>query len=183
MAERDGEASRHLGGFYGWIVAAASVRSPGSWARTAIPCRRRPGHKPCAGYLRTRAIDVPSCVMWTCERCNDNGLVRNWHRTSWNLRAQALQRERQCLEIVMTDRQYALLREGDPLPVIASAEPQRDGRVTLRASTSRLEQLLAYLAEYADLETSPSRQRRFLDLCDTLQDAVLQAQKPRRGAR
>jgi hypothetical protein len=124
--------------------------------------------------------------MWACDRCNDNGLVRNWHRTSWNLRATSalgIHRlgDRGGLEITINDRQYALLREGDPLLVIAAAQPQREGRVLLRASPARLEDLLVRIAEYADLETSPSRQRRLFELCDTLQDAMLQAH-PRRGS-
>ncbi len=178
----DGEA-RHLGGCYGWIVAAASVRAPGSWARTAVPCWRKPNGKRCTGVIRARAIDVPSRVMWSCDRCSHNGFVRNWHRTSWNLRALASSHDREGVEIAVTDRQFALLREGEPLPVVASAEPLADGRVALCANPARIEQLLAQLAESADLEPSPTRQRRLYELCDVLQEAVLHAQKPRRGAR
>ena len=97
------------------------------------------------------------------------------------------------VDFVLSDRQFALLREGDPLPVIAAAQPLREGRVTLTASAPRVEQLMAQLCDDAESERSPTRQKRLHELCDTLRSAVahakraplpkLPAQKTRRDAR
>jgi hypothetical protein len=50
-----------------------------------VRCRRRPGRKPCPGYIEAD-IDVETNeIIWWCPICDDNGYIRNWKGTMWHL--------------------------------------------------------------------------------------------------
>jgi len=43
-----------------------------------IPCRRRPGRRPCSGTIHG-FLDINSGDMiWYCKSCDDNGIISNW---------------------------------------------------------------------------------------------------------
>ncbi|MGH9029614.1 MAG: hypothetical protein ACRDV4_08380, partial [Acidimicrobiales bacterium] len=47
------------------VRAATSVPGPGGHP-SAIPCRRRPGRRPCPGRILVERQDLPSRVHWAC---------------------------------------------------------------------------------------------------------------------
>lgn len=59
------------------IVRAASARPISSGARSAIGCTRRPGRRPCEGFVmvfrRTNGE-----VAWSCDACGDEGVIHGW---------------------------------------------------------------------------------------------------------
>jgi hypothetical protein len=51
----------------------------------AIQCRRRPGRKPCPGVIQVDIDPETEDVVWWCPVCGDNGYIRNWKGTIWDL--------------------------------------------------------------------------------------------------
>jgi hypothetical protein len=79
IAPGSGRALR-LAQFCADIVAQASNYDE----PTTMRCRRRPGHKPCAGLL-TIFFDVDNFdVLWFCPVCDDNGRIGGWEGTFWD---------------------------------------------------------------------------------------------------
>src|SRR6266545_5050082 len=74
----------HLPAYLGAIVAAASVASTNQVLETPLRCRRRPGRKPCTGYMRLRQ-DAGARIVWECSTCDDNGVISGWRGTPWDL--------------------------------------------------------------------------------------------------
>jgi hypothetical protein len=51
---------------------------------TTLQCRRRPGRRPCGGFL-TLFFDVDTFdVLWFCPVCDDNGRISGWEGTFWD---------------------------------------------------------------------------------------------------
>ena len=68
------------------IVEAATTRPAGErWAAAALRCRRRPRRKACPGRLVVRRTEVPAEIEWRCPRCADNGFIRGFEATPWDL--------------------------------------------------------------------------------------------------
>jgi hypothetical protein len=65
------------------IVVAARAEQAGVTVTTSVPCRRRPEHRPCAGFLRVRRQDLPDEIQWSCPVCGDGGVARRWRVPSW----------------------------------------------------------------------------------------------------
>ncbi len=57
------------------IVRAAGTHPPGADVASFLPCRRRPGRRPCPGRLVLRRQEVPPTVHWRCPACADSGTV------------------------------------------------------------------------------------------------------------
>lgn len=50
-----------------------------------LRCRRRPGHRRCTGVLSINlGADLEEFV-WRCPSCGDNGVIRGWQGTFWDL--------------------------------------------------------------------------------------------------
>lgn len=63
------------------VVRAATAGEGGqSWV-TALPCRRRPGRRPCTGNLAVFRSDVPPSIEWRCTACGDEGVISGWERS------------------------------------------------------------------------------------------------------
>lgn len=101
-------ALRHLSR----IIQAATVRPAGVITRTAVRCRRRPGHTPCAGFIEVRRQDLPELVRWYCPRCGDAGVARNWRESPWRLRPGPA--AEQALMITLPETAYRLLEFNAP---------------------------------------------------------------------
>lgn len=49
-----------------------------------VPCRRRPGRKPCPGHIRATA-DEEWQIHWECTACEDAGVISGWENTFWDM--------------------------------------------------------------------------------------------------
>jgi hypothetical protein len=49
-----------------------------------IRCRRRPGRKPCPGILDAQFGEEFE-IFWMCPECLDEGVIRGWEDTFWDL--------------------------------------------------------------------------------------------------
>lgn len=77
--------ARRLADHFGAIVVAMSDRTTGKVVRTHVKCRRRPGRRPCAGFLEA-VIEHELRMIWECPVCGDNGAISGWQGTPWDLR-------------------------------------------------------------------------------------------------
>lgn len=50
-----------------------------------VRCRRRPGRKPCTGLIEVDLDPETEDIVWWCPICRDNGYIRNWKGTMWDL--------------------------------------------------------------------------------------------------
>jgi hypothetical protein len=50
-----------------------------------VRCRRRPGRKPCPGIIKADLDPETEDVDWWCPVCGDNGYIRNWKGTAWDM--------------------------------------------------------------------------------------------------
>ena len=49
-------------------------------------CRRRPGRQRCPGRIHVRiGKEDPPEIHWACPRCEENGIIRNWQGSAWDL--------------------------------------------------------------------------------------------------
>ena len=68
--------------YFGSIIEG-TVNKLSSRPSTGIPCRRRPGKKPCAGVIESELIPPGNELRWWCPVCADNGQISNWEGTRW----------------------------------------------------------------------------------------------------
>jgi len=84
IAPESGPA-RRLAEHFAAIVAAASALPSQTVALTSVPCRRRPGRRPCPGRIQA-VVTEESSIQWQCPACGDNGLISCWQDTLWDSR-------------------------------------------------------------------------------------------------
>ncbi len=75
-----------LVGQLGAIVRAGSLAPAGETVTTAIGCMRRPRRRACVGFIVVHRMDVPSELRWLCPECRDEGVIRNFLGTIWDMR-------------------------------------------------------------------------------------------------
>ena len=70
------------------LVEAVTGRLPADPNHvTNVVCRRRPKHKPCDGeIIAFIQEDDPTVICWTCPFCGDNGYIRGWENSRWDVR-------------------------------------------------------------------------------------------------
>lgn len=171
--------ARRLAAYLGSIVAAASVAPPSEVVDTALRCRRRPGHRPCPGYIRLRQ-DAGSRIVWECSACDDNGVISGWEDSAWDLshlghRLPVAEPGERRVEL--TADEYQALRTIwvlDPAQewILAGARRSAGGVVVLMATVDELEDLAEWVAaEVNDMRAG--RRKRLLDRALEQIEAVL----------
>jgi hypothetical protein len=79
LAELPGR-TRRLAEYWAEIVAQSSnFDEP-----ITLRCRRRPGHRTCAGTLDVGFNEDFSEIIWFCPVCGDNGIIRGWQGSFWD---------------------------------------------------------------------------------------------------
>ena len=68
------------------VVRAATARPAGTVWTTALPCRRRPGRRPCSGRKTIFRADLPAPIEWRCSSCGDEGVISGWEGSYCDLR-------------------------------------------------------------------------------------------------
>ena len=150
--------------FFGSIVSAATVSLPGELVETALRCRRRPGRKPCPGHLVVRLQEVPPEIGWSCSQCDDNGRIRNWRGTMWDLSRPGAAADEKRYEVPLTDDEYKALRDAvafdqDALRIVFGAVAIGRG-IVISGGFDDLDYFLDSLA--AEANNEPNRKKRKL---------------------
>jgi hypothetical protein len=170
--------ARRLGLLLAAIVRAASVRPVGTGGTSAVGCIRRPGHRPCDGFImvfrRTNGE-----IAWSCDTCGDEGVITGWEGSPTDLSGLddgyaggdelVLLVARELYELISG---VLLLDDACEL-LVARAEGTAAG-VVLKGSTAAFEELVEYVASEANAETN-SRRMRSLDAACAALEATLAA--------
>ena len=167
----DGPAAR-MARFHGSIISAASVQPSGVWVIVAIQCRRRPGHRPCPGWIRVKKTDVPSTVEWQCTSCDDNGVISHWSGSTSDLSRWVNEPGKgTLLKVPVSLVELRELRQ-----MVAEPENQAliegavviDGHIFLQGRGEDFDDLIGCIAFEANHESSSKRQ----DLLDGTADRI-----------
>lgn len=160
----------------GLIVRAGSARPVSTGARSAVGCTRRPGRRPCDGFVmvfRHRNGEIA----WACEGCGDEGVITGWEGSPSDVSqfddssiygdpiAVVLPRE-----VFDRVRDVLVLDAGAEL-LIARAEGSPAG-VVLAGPPGWFEELVEYVASEANAETDRRRVRLLDDACALLEAAL-----------
>ena len=77
--------ARRLAEHFAAIVGSVTCDPCQAAKGSVVPCRRRPGRKPCPGRIRAAiTLDDRMDIVWDCSSCGDNGVISNWHGTIWD---------------------------------------------------------------------------------------------------
>lgn len=169
--------ARRLALYLGRIVEAATANAPGETIRTPIPCRRRPGRKPCPGRLLIRRLHVPVEIHWRCPSCEEEGEISGWQGSRWDFTSKDLfplqQADPPTLEVRVPEAEYRILREHvltsdvNTDRLVAGARMTSAG-VLLRGAPEEVEELLGCVAS----EVNHTDNRRHRAVLDTLSDRL-----------
>ncbi|UQX11465.1 hypothetical protein [Candidatus Mycobacterium methanotrophicum] len=172
--------ARRLAQHFADIVRAATAgqRVDEQWT-SALPCRRRPGRRPCSGRISLVRHDPPASIRWWCSNCPDEGVISNWENSPYDLRRRRLTAVDAIREIVLDTEVAAALRElllldPDCQRLVFSMRAHPNG-AALHASDDDLEELIGFVAAEANHEPNRRRQRRLDAAFDALSIA---AQRP-----
>lgn len=142
------------------IAAATAHASPGEHA-TALPCRRRPGHKSCPGRLVVRRQDLPEQITWGCPVCasstGEEGCITAWRGSLYDL-SNSVQAEEDepVISVVVPNDAYRLLIgnmtfDMDRERIIYTARPHEHGAelVMTEVDCDMLAGFVAFAANHA----------------------------------
>jgi len=73
--------AEHLTAIVAMVSNPESVIPP----ELRVRCRRRPGRRPCPGRIDGDLDPQTEDIVWWCPVCGDNGYIRNWKGTIWDL--------------------------------------------------------------------------------------------------
>lgn len=167
--------ARRLAEQLGLLVRAASAGDTGEAWETALPCRRRPGNRPCAGRMVVRRADPGASIEWQCSACSDNGVISNWERTLFDLSPRRLAVAEAATAIVISYEVAAALRDlqlldPDGERLVYRIRAGQESAVLL-ATDDDLDELIGQIAAEANHEPNRRRRRQL----DTAFDALPRA--------
>jgi hypothetical protein len=166
--------ARRLAEHFTTIVRAATAGDGAGDAWTsALPCRRRPGRRPCPGRITLVRREPPAPIAWRCSVCADEGVISNWADSPYDLRRRRLTVAGAATEIVIAEDVAAALREliflnpdGERLVYGMRAHPK--GGAVLLATADDLDELIGSVAAEANHEPNRRRQHRLDAAFDAL---------------
>lgn len=158
------------------LVRAASAGGVGTAWTSALPCRRRPGHRRCTGRISVLRAQADGPIAWECTRCGDAGHISNWEHSPFDLRRRQPVPNNPVHQVPIPDEVATVLRT----ILILDNECERvvfgayvDGAdIVLRASDNDLDELIGYLAAEANHEPTRRRQQRLDTAFTVLTDAA-----------
>ena len=173
--------ARPLAGHLSNIVRAATAGDAGTAWTTALPCPRRPAHRPCVGRAIVLRPEPPAPIRWQCSICDDEGVISSWAESPCDLRRRTLTLASPVNEVVGSEEVAAALRELQLLDTdcerLVFAMRTDNDRIILPATDDDLDELVGFVAAEANHEPNRRRQLRL----DVAIDALTNAQKNHAG--
>jgi hypothetical protein len=147
----------------GVIRAATSIPS-GYALNSALPCRLRPGRRPCRGWIKVVRQDVPPHIYWDCSACDDSGVIHGWEASPYDLRPPRPLHEQALIVIDVTAEEHAELRrlqllDADSERLVWGTYREND-RLVLFGTADDVDNLVGYVAFESNHLTDRRRQRR-----------------------
>ena len=161
----------------GNVVRAATAAEAGTAWVSALPCRRRPGRRPCPGRIIVFRPDLPARIEWRCTCCGDEGVISGWEGTYCDVRVPRPRRHDGAVaEVVVSDEVAAALRDLRLLDaecerLVFRARAADDG-VVLTTDDEELDELIGFVAAEANHEPNRRRQQRLDRAFAVLSDAL-----------
>ncbi|WP_276140859.1 DUF3024 domain-containing protein [Rhodococcus sp. T2V] len=158
------------------LVRAATAGDTGVRWLSALPCRRRPGNRRCAGRMFVLRADTEGPIAWECSTCGDGGRISDWEGSPFDLRRarpvgiSSVHRLRIPDEVAATLRGIMLL-DTDCERVVFRACVDGDD-IILPVGGDDLEELIGYVAADANHEPNRRRQQRLDAAFTVLSEAV-----------
>ena len=154
------------------IVRAATAGDASTPWTSALPCRRRPAHRPCPGRISVLRPEPVAPIRWQCSVCGDEGVISNWAASRYDLRRRRLILADIPHELVVPDDTAATLRDlqlldTDSERLVFRMRAHRDGAV-LAATDDELDELIGFVADEANHEPHRRRRRRLDAAVDAL---------------
>ena len=145
---------------------------PGTAWETALPCRRRPANRRCAGRIIVRRAEAEAPIRWQCAACGDQGIISNWQDSAFDLRRRQLILAQPVRQIAISSQTAAALRDlqlldSDCERLVFAARAQGDHAV-LAVTDNDLEELAGSVAAEANHEPGRTRQQRLDAALDAL---------------
>lgn len=147
------------------IVRAATAEDAGVRWVSALTCDRRPGRKPCPGYLALSRTDIPPSIEWRCASCGDDGVISGWERSPFGLRRRSTEPIRShAIQIVIPSDVAATLRsllllDTNAERIVFRTQASGEGLV-LAADEDDLDELIDSVAAEANHEHDRRRRKR-----------------------
>lgn len=168
--------ARNMAEQLGNVVRAATASEAGAAWVSALPCRRRPGRRPCPGRIAVLRLDLPARIEWRCTSCGDDGVISGWEGTYFDLRTRGPDRHGGGAAVVVSDQVAAALRDlrlldPDCERVVYRARAVDDG-VALTTDAEELDELIGFVAAEANHEPNRRRQQRLDRAFEVLSDAL-----------
>jgi hypothetical protein len=168
--------ARRLAAHLGNIVRAGSAGDANTSWVSALPCRRRPAHRQCAGRIAVARPEPPAPIQWRCSVCDDEGTISNWEESPYDLRRRRLTAARDANQIIISDETAASLRElmlldPDCERLVFGMRAHRGGAV-LSVTDDDLDELIGFVAAEANHEPNRRRQQRLDAAFDALNIAA-----------
>ena len=165
------------------IVRAATAGDAGvSWV-SALPCLRRPQRRPCPGNLALVRTEVPPAIDWRCTSCGDDGVIRGWERSAFDLRAHGsvagsadVGRAVVAPEVTATLRTLMAL-DADAERLVFRATVSEEG-VELTGPREAFEELLDGLAAESNAAEDRRRRKRVHDDFDLISASLALGPEP-----
>lgn len=162
------------------VVRAATACDGGQAWVSSLPCRRRPGRRPCSGHFALYRADVPPSIEWRCTACRDEGVISGWKGSPFDLRPRrpelvptATVRAMIPAEVAATLRSLRLVDTAGQRLVFGGR--LTDEGVVLAGDEDDLGELLDSVAEEASLEEDGRRRKRLDQAFVALEEAVEEA--------
>ncbi len=160
----------------GAIVRTATAGDVGAAWTSALPCRRRPGNRPCPGRMVVLRPGPSAPIQWRCSACADEGVISNWQDSPYDLRPRRLAPAETRHQFVVPDQVAAALRDlqlldPDTERVVFRIRAHPDG-AEVSVTVDELDELIGFVAAEANHEPDRRRQRHADTAFDVLSDAL-----------
>lgn len=171
----DASEARKIAEYFGSIVMAATSWWIGIPMASTIRCRRRPGRRPCPGYIQLLRADRPPQIEWQCPCCDDNGVIDGWEGSRWDL-SRPEEEDDPEVDVLLTEREHLALRDrgsGDKgIMRIVMGALAAGREIVMSASVEEMEHLAGFVAVEAEREPRQSRRRLLREVERKLKEAV-----------
>lgn len=164
-------AARRFAAFAGAIAGAGTASPAGPLHPTPLACRRRPGHRPCRGFLLVRRSESPPQIEWACPVCADEGLLYGWEGSIWDLSPPRETHPDDACAWLDPDQYRLLLTlplDRDARRVVHAAR-LTGGGVLLSAREEELSSIVEWVAGEANRRETPRRQRALDELVEAIE--------------
>ena len=172
-------AARGMAELLTMIVRAATAGEGGQPWVSALPCRRRPGRRPCPGHFALFRSDVPPSIDWRCTACGDDGVIRGWDGSVFDLRPRrpelvSIPSVRMVVpaEVAATLRGLRLVDTACERLVFRARLADDADSAVLATEEDDLEEVLGYVAAEANHEKDRRREQRLDQAFQTLRRAA-----------